>query len=471
MQSDYIPDDASYYRFVNTQINQVYKEIWDAKDWVFVSKTVTMNCYPDKTSGRYNNATLTCALGGYKIVASVSVFGPEDWGQYVELEGVEYQITSYLSSTVVFVSDRLLCSTDVQTEWTVKHRDYYLPLDCVELLAITWRNIPLVSAANTWQGTVGIPKKIDDIANLDMQVTANRPDLYFPLPDPYVRTPEERYAPSATLNVTSSNRLAPGTYTFGYSYTLGDNHNNFDYPADPVYFPESALAPSTVSITVDDPTTGNVSFTVHQPLGPFDSAEVGNRAVGIKVYQILSNFDGSVEAVALLAKDRTGPLYAADATSTGTATVLIGNEQFTNIGRPIRSPNNGGRSKAIRFYPRVDSIDWSYDPALPAIVKCFFDARYIYRPEQLFSDGDVPEMPEEFHLLIADMVSARLALRHGKLAENQLLQRSIMERRKMLETRYGTYKDTQVVRGQSMQAGRHGFPWPYPGTVTWRGQS
>jgi hypothetical protein len=473
MQSDYIPDDASYYRFVNTQINQVYRELWDSKDWVFSDKTVQMHAWKDKVAEDYLNATLSMKQGGYEVSSGIKyVFEARDVGASLCIQGYDYTITSVKDAVTAYVSTPfhgvLGVGDDVGT-WSIKYRDYYLPSDVVEILAIAWRNTPVVGAPQNFQGSIGIPKKMDDIASLNMQLTAVRPQYYFEQPDPYVRTPEAQYAPTATLHVSVTDKLDPGTYTFAYSYVLGTEDTFAFDTTQRSYLPESALCPETCTVVVPNPTTGNITFSVHQPLGPSIAGESGNRAVAIKVYQILTTGDGRVYAVELRNSFNTSPLYATDLTGSGTATVTIKPANFVNVGRPVRAPNNGGRSKQVRFWPRPGVADQEPND-IAMFGRTIFDLRYIYRPEDLIEEGDVPEMPEEFHLLIADMVSARLAMRHGKLAEHQLFQKSVFERRKMLETRYGTTKDSMVVRSRSMQASNGWtLPMVYPGIVTWMG--
>ena len=195
-----------------------------------------------------------------------------------------------------------------------------------------------------------------------------------------------------------------------------------------------------------------------------------NRQVAIKVYRVFPQTDGRMYAVELRNNKDDGPLFASPVPTSGTtANVAIGASSLLNTGRPVRAPNHGGRGKAIRFWPHIPSGDVTLIEGAEITEESFFDVRYIYRPEDLIGENDTPALPEEFHQIIIDRVVSTVHLRHSNLTLAQLHARKADERLKVLEGRYGSNKNTQVIRGKSMSVGvkyGDGFDGFWPGTVT-----
>ena len=440
MASDHVPDSSSYFYWVNTLIDQYHRELWDSRCWTFNVKTVNIPVFPDKTPSDWDNPMFTIANGDTTLSSSINMFQAWDAGQVLELGGLEYTISSVLSQATISIDPPYKGATTSElNEFTLKHRIIFLPKDCVEVLDVSYRDAP-VPTSTRWGSLSQLQSKTEQMIGLGLQDTGT-PTSYVSLPDYYIRTPEDRLTPTLTLSTSSTNGyLAAGTYTFTYSYVLGavdvDQYG---------LLPESDPWPGTVSITVPAPSTNTITFAVFLPQSRYNSAD---RPLNIKPYSVTTLFDGRTELQEMRAADELGPLIA------GSSSINIGSDMFTPSPQPIRHPYHGGRSRAIRLWPRPNSTDINIpdpldDDPIDRFAQSWVQLTYIIRPEHILNDGDIPNMPVEFHQLLVDRVLVEVYTRKGNLTAAAQFQRKYNERLPLLLARYGDQKDSVVIRSRS----------------------
>lgn len=439
MASDHVPDSTSYHRWLNTLIDTRHRELWDSKLWTFCTKTVDIPVYRDKVSGDWDDAEVIVANGQTAISFTEEVLQAWDAEQPIEINGVEYMISGILSTSTCSLATPYQGPTEQTSDWKIKHRNIYLPKDCVDVTDVSWRNAPIPGAQSTGS-LIALQPKAESSANLSLQDQIGKPQYYVQLPDVYVRSPEETLTPTLTLSVDNTpGFLASGTYTFAYSYVLGAE----DVDAYGL-LPESDPWPRKVEIVVPTSNTNTILFSVFAPQSVYSSSD---KPVRIKVYYVNTLYDGRYELIELRAANEQGPLFAGT-----TGQVLIGADMFTPSPRPIRHPLHGGRVRAIRMWPRPNAVDYTSDQggdAIDRVELTYVTVTYIARPEHILREGDTPQMPEEFHQVLADQVTADVHLRAQNMTAARLYEKRANDRLPGLINRYGTNRDSVATRGPS----------------------
>jgi hypothetical protein len=70
-------------------------------------------------------------------------------------------------------------------------------------------------------------------------------------------------------------------------------------------------------------------------------------------------------------------------------------------------PENDGHYKRVRLYPRQDT-DY------------LIEARFVYRPDRLIEDTDVPEFPPDHHRYLVYRACQELFVKHDNLQHSEM---------------------------------------------------
>lgn len=482
IQHNYVPNSTTYFGYVNNIINDAYVELFTTMPWSFNQKVVDQRIYPDVTPSsldvEFQAFYNTTASGDFSIISDVGK--DEIWlsssnptssigqnlfmpfvGQQIAINNFDYNIYSGYNYTTGSGIARASISPfyagtgslggnqNQETNFVIKHNYYFLPADCVEVMDIAFRDDRVGPPSAMPGRIVSIPRRMDADYALSYQTTADYPTLYVmdgetePLPPP---------VEALTLTTASSGlsiALPAGDYSIAYTYSWGAN-GQFQNGGGVVFpYPESPMSPvATTTLTASGLITATIPSSV--PANAFINfyLAITNTAVDNRTFYV--PFGGNGVAVP---PDNPNPLPGQTTTLTP-STSLTQTFSTTNLPKKPyvnRFSNTTGRLRRIRFYPRPQGGDGAvYNNPLDGKGgrgnQAFFQIRYIYKPNELEFDTDVPEFPEEFHHLLVDRVLVDLYLREGKIQNAQIHQKKFDERMALLRSRYGTEKDTIAVR-------------------------
>jgi hypothetical protein len=94
--------------------------------------------------------------------------------------------------------------------------------------------------------------------------------------------------------------------------------------------------------------------------------------------------------------------------TTATLATLAVSADYLARGR--RMPENDGHYKRVRLYPRQDT-DY------------LIEARFVYRPDRLIEDTDVPEFPPDHHRYLVYRACQELFVKHDNLQHSEMYRR------------------------------------------------
>ena len=478
-QSEYAPDDSvatGYTNYVNSAIQDAYMEVWNRRAYEFNEKQLDIpiftelsyNTVETTAGGRYNtlgvtdrSTTATFAAQGTKpaifvegnhIDPLMSKENPYHIGMYPLIlqdgNNRNYALgKSHNGITWTLGEDWRGTSaeaTTTSTNWTVAKQDYVLPQDLIEIMDITFRDSTITNASRQGK-TFSIPPRMDVDANLRLNQTAAKPTYYVPLN--FGNTEPLEWLTTATI--TSGGSLVAGT-----TYAVGVSTYDFESGI------ESAI------LTVASGLTGNtrIQYT-YAASALIGSTEWANKApviyLGIKqddgAYVWYPNYDNGSQADkfwTLPASSGTSPNHALPLRkAVAGSTVNIDTEQRF---RP-RYAHHGGTQKVIRFYPRPTGGDKTY-LSTDYVAEDnrnlnYFTLRYIYKPQELRKDSDIPAIPENFHQIIVELVLQQIYMRFANPTLAELHKKKYETLLRRLDSRYATNMDSVVQRGQSQRFG------------------
>lgn len=501
IQHNYVPNSTTYFGYVNNIINEAYVELFTSQPWSFNQKVVDYRIVPDVSpttleaehqAGTGTTASLDLALGLQfqqdEIYLSSSnanfpgsLFQPFV-GNSIEIGGFDYNIISSYNYTTGSGVSRAVISPKFEgitsqdsSSFILKKKYYNMPLDLVEIMDIGFRD-DRVGYGNIPNKMISIPRRMDTTFGLSYQMTADVPNCYIPdgetaqLPAPVV-------APTLyTSSVASSFALPTGTHKIAYTYSsvpngyiwAGSDLMNQDAV-------ESAMSP-TASVEITN-STSSIIFdysSLYIPTGMYLNIYLAIENTGIDNRVFYVPFGGNWR----LGNNPQQPQGLIESINPAESSVLyLANLTSLLYPRPpyqTRFSNTNGRAKRIRFYPRPvggSSALYSYNTTGSTGTidqHKFFQVRYIYRPNNLEFDTDVPEFPEEFHYLLTDRVLIDLYNREGKTGQAELHQKKYDERIKFLRARYGTEKDTIAVRRSGWERTGYDPYVVYPSPAVYR---
>lgn len=465
MQTDHVPNAPSYFRYIDTLVNQAYRSIWDSRQWVFAIKQAETRVFPDYYD---ENVTVEVTTGSRQVQFSVvgAIANPLIAGQVIQLDGQEYTIDSVYTNEYLFLDRPYQGVTNAAlTDWNIVCRNIWMPKDCTDILDIAWRDAPHVSATTTGS-TTGIPLKRDALFGAQLQDTGNRPVYYTTMPDVFIPAPDASLAPTAAaslLQTSTYGTLNAGTYYFTFTYVLGGLDNSW-YGT----MPESEPWDGTLEVTI--PLSGVNTILFDFPSTNLVSSD--NAIYGIKIYAVQPLADGRRILTELRAALPAYGFFEQPAFASGGGTAFVGSVSYERRGIGTRHSENGGRSKCIRFWPRPNVADDELvmDPELGTSIPyttCI--TTYLRRPPDLLADTDVPELPTEMHQLLVDRVCSDVQLRMGNMGASQMHERKYMDLLKIMETRYTTHANNTIVRGQGWGQNVSWQNWLSPGNFAiWR---
>lgn len=487
---DYSPELQAYSNQLDELINVAYKRLWTSKRWTFAQKLTWLEAYPDITSAREIGAgglpiTATYSDGQRLVTFSAPVYSLIDLkhvyeGNIIQLKGREYTILQILDNANLTTSEPIRLEGGVTTinddsDWIVKARFYTLPEDCIEILNLQHRDVPIGSGGNgnilpPYGKTIALLPRFEETMGLREDYTQTYAECYVPVP-PHVVPPGEKLSAS-----------------FSVAEGLGDG----SLPKD-TYFeicwsfisPDKQTGPLSDSIIVNTPSAQgsptyfmNVNFLTWDKKPVESKNTVYNSGPGTarpleslrKVLWYNSNFDpatgerlglprwqqivvgvsaagGGLSDVAT----QDDPILVADID----ASVAIRNISSFDPGTKIYREYDGQHLR-IRPYPRIDAWDQKYDHVntavdVPKRLKDYFrrlELRYYYKPLPLSAATDTPQIPYEFGQVIVNLVLEDLYNKCGNISLGQLYADKAAKTLKELEKRYVDRADINVIRGQ-----------------------
>ncbi len=228
--TEWDPDTTAYQLELNRLINDAYFELWDAAPWSWAERTVEMPIHRDRTPDRLTTATTITpdmtVVKGTKMTASGNTFTPDDIGADLEIGGREYEIVEVQSPTVCYVQPRYQGATGAQSDWTIRHRRYWLPRDCARVLECRFADRPYNS------GPIGQAKPVPQGRaggfGLDMRATTNGVPQHWEEVDPVV-IPKPAETPTYTGVLTGAT-IPAGTYYLGFCYRRGNSYGPVSEP-------------------------------------------------------------------------------------------------------------------------------------------------------------------------------------------------------------------------------------------------
>ena len=422
--SEHNPQSSTYDAWVNNLINDSYAEIMSEAQWPFCEKTVRMTVRRDKTKARMSGNQQATATSGSTGVA-VRYVSPNDERQVLELDGHEYEILEVDpdAATILYVGEPFLSATG-SYDFTLRHRDYFLPPDCADILDVEFRNVP--RDGNQSDGKIdGIPQSRDAIANLDLTTTCDVPACYHSISDLVMPTPE---TPLVLSSAAATPSVPSMTHYFTYVYEVGD--------ADERLWSSPAPAASIV-------TAGNEQITI-----TFPTTRTGLRK---RLLWGELESDGSYTwypvsgSVWLTSRNA----YQALSTEIALNNPLSAEYRYKNI--VDRYEDTGGTLRRIRFWPRPDGSDVEQSDG-DDLEERFFFIRYLRKPAKLVKDTDTPLLPPEHHRLLVDRVLVDVFQRLKDRVSSDNHQKKYRERLRILRGRYGSQQD--IISQKEMRWGR-----------------
>ena len=198
--TDFSPELQAYANQMDELINEAYLKLWTSKRWNFAQKLSWLEAYPDINSLRESGgSTITAAYNdGQRLVTfSADVYtliNKKDVyeGNIIQLQGREYTILQILSSTQLTTSEPIrltggVASITEDKDWLVKARFYTLPEDCIEILNLQHRDVPMGSGGNgtilpPYGKTVALLPRMEESYGLREDYTQTYAECYVPVP-------------------------------------------------------------------------------------------------------------------------------------------------------------------------------------------------------------------------------------------------------------------------------------------------
>lgn len=474
-QLDYAPYDVSatgFHNFVDSLINEKYLELWHSRPWMFNTKTIPIRIIPDIEGS--STVTAQWAKDGQALTLTeamtedASVLDPlrtsTIFPLIIEIESEEYniiEITNGVGSSIIGVDRPIRQATTVGYEgWKIIQRDIRLPLDCLEVMDIAWRD-RVATGLNSIGPSKGIPARLDAYAGLDLGKTGPTPDNYVSLPYQTQEILNSNIVDAVTSINPGVGDFIAGTYYFGvrwYNQRTGAMSGIYEF--DHEILP--GVAPANFQINLNAPYPNHSFHTF--------AGKVGTEIIKAVLYRGYLQTDQTIVYYPVYWDKNVADDFPQNPILATTTTSIDGNSTFDTAytyPRHVDVP----QQKFIRFYPRPtgaggipDSLG-SEGALIQETVQLTFDLRYIYQPPSLQTDTDEPNIPTEFQSMLVDAVLVELYTRSDKPSLAQLPDQRYWDKYKLLSARYSTELDTGVRFGSSWRtAAYQRIP-----TITYRG--
>jgi hypothetical protein len=363
---DYDPNVQTYRDEVNRILNELYLDFFTDRPWKFAQETEEVQVYKDVTVTdgviNLNQNTITSASNPFL-----------DWmeGAIVEIRNADDANTGeyvIAKSTTGILYLEGFSSTENKPNVTavIKQRFIDMPEDCSEVLSIGIRS-PI---SGTQAHFEYLSRARDEELSLLLSSTGLPTDWLIyddvTMTQP-VLAPELAAVGGATWSTA-------GTYYARYTFV----HKNKESAPSPEVEVTTSLAGFVLNLT-NIQNTGTNS-------GIFKRCYL--RTTTNNAFYQVSNAD--VDETTLLVNDLD---LAVDHLANGR-----------------RLPENDGHYKRVRLYPRQDT-DY------------LVEVRFVYRPDRLIEDTDVPEFPPDHHRYLVYRACQELFVKHDNLQHSELYRR------------------------------------------------
>ena len=485
--TDYSPDLQQYNDQLDELINDSYYNIWTLKRWSFATKEYFFKFIPDMlptrdviTPGASISASVTKGSRQVTFTAPMDRLTKENFeGQPVEIQNYEYTISKVVSDSQILL-DKVFHgqTTNSDTTWVIKRRWYDLPHDSIELLSLAHRDVPNSNAGTgrfpPYGKLTGLMPRREEELNLRMDYKASYAEAYVWSPSKFV--PEAFKVSLVNINNEFGTGFPDGSYLeVCWAFLEDGKVGALSEPKSIKFEGEQA---ATVSLQInftswdDQPIVADAFQTKDTSPSQFEGLDkivfwnanynrtTGER-LGLPVWRTFNNPGGSALRNTSVFLDS---VIAPDTSSS----IIIANLNQIDPGNPVYIEQDGQYNR-IRPYPRVDSWDeevtrQNADEVYSKVPQDFLRegvARYYYKPSHLGFSTDAPEMPFEFHQLIAYDVLATLYDKTGSMANAENYRRRIDREVKRLEKRYCDHIDSRIVRGQFVLGNLRPFYYDY----------
>ncbi len=365
---DYDPNVQTYKDEVTRILNELYLDFFTDRPWKFAQETEEVQVYKDVTvtDGVIN-------VGQNTITSASNPF--LDWmeGAIVEIKDAdaantgEYVIAKSTAG-ILYLEDFSSTQTKPNVTAVIKQRFIDMPEDCNEVLSIGIRN-PTVGTQAHFDY---LSRARDEEYSLLLSSTG-LPTDWLIYDDISMQQPVLQPSLEAVAGATWS---TPGTYYVKYTFV----HKN----------KESAPSPEAEVAT----TLGGFVLNVPTPTVQNTGTNSG----------ILKRF--------YLRTTNSQAFYQVSNTDVDETTLLINDLDLSvdHLANGRRLPENDGHYKRVRLYPRQDD-DY------------LVEVRFVYRPDRLIEDTDVPEFPPAHHRYLVYRACQELFVKHDNLQHSELYRR------------------------------------------------
>jgi len=362
---DYDPNVQTYIDEVNRVVNEIYLDFFTDRPWKFAQETEEIQVYRDVIVA----ATITLGASSVQDIIT-NPFLPWMEGAIVEIVGNtttadngEYVIAKSTAGTLTL--EGFTASANDGVTATVKQRFVDMPADCSEVMSIGIRS-PM---SGTQAHFDYLSRNRDEELSLLLSSTGLPTDWL-------IHDDATMIQPVLASGLTANGAGTLGTGLHYVKYTfVHKNKESAPSPASTV-----TLAPGGDSIDV---------------AGLQDTG--ANSGILKKAYIRTPDsnaYYASTAAFALeTATTMTGIVVATD--------YLVGAE---------RLPENDGHYKRVRLYPRQDT-DY------------LIEVRFVFRPDRLIEDTDVPEFPPDHHRYLVYRACQELFVKHDNITHSEVYRR------------------------------------------------
>jgi hypothetical protein len=474
--SDWSPQLAAYDNQLDELINDAYYSIWTIRRWTFAFKEYYFRFHPDMLPARENPGGLdvnaSVVKGSRQVTFSTAMdrLIPELWeGQPIEIQNYEYIISKVVGPSEILLDQQFLGDSNVDDlSWRIKSRYYNLPEDCIELLNLSHRDVPNSSGGTgrfpPYGKIIGLMPRRDEELDLRMDYAATYAEAYI--------WSEAQNIPSAEKTGLTQTSIEGGTGFPKNSYL----EVCWAFLKDGIVGPLSK--PEKIQFTGGQGTHHSltVNFLSWDDQAIFADAWQSKDTSPTqwegyrKIIYWNANFDRTTGERLGLPVWKTFNSGGATRNSTNYLTPIIASDLVAGVTVSFFNSIDAGNARYIEYdgqhlqirpYPRVDSWDSRIlsEAATGDYSKVNLQylreavARYYYKPQALGLQTDSPQLPHEFHQLIAYKVMETLYDKLGNTSQAALYRSRFDKEIKALEKRYVSHIDSMIVRGQFVLGG------------------
>lgn len=461
--------NPNYEQDLEDIINRAYKTVWNDRPWEFTLKTAFLDIVPDLN---YERTTVTANITNFSrsVVFSAAIYSltENNWNmQYIELQGREYRIVKIVSNTTIRLEEPFRGTTDTaDTTWVLKHKDYVLPADLVDIVSLGHSDAPIVG------GERRIIPYINHLAYDRDSYERNRVSTYADL---YTRTPAISIPSAGVIGdlvgytASAGNLTAGHKYEFCWCFSKGETLGSLSEPR--VLTVNSAEVPCIpFQLLTHDRTVAaapTFSSLTDQYMNPFEGY-TKRIFVNVNYRHVTHTEDNTTyqpgrigtpkwvevtQGIGTTAdKNDHLPLVLTDEQST---VVIAYTKQLSPDNKPYLEVD--GSHFLVRPYPRIDAWDAKYDRAMvtvsvgqeveaPEIYFRQLELKYRYKPPTLTSPADSPKCPYEVHELIVTKALEDWYIKKTNANLAELYRNRYLQQRASLEKKYVEYEDHAIYR-------------------------